>query len=344
MESAYICRYALAVAMSEHCMRVVQNLLRAPLALGYWLGVGQTRALATGEDVIFLCHGTPPCSAARLERQLRYLRSVFTFVPLAELAASFGAARLPGRRRRATFVFDDGLRSNVRVAYPILRALGVPATFFVCPGLIEERRWLWTHEARRRLQFAAPRLQGELACEVGAPAGIEAFVEWMKKLDFPRRMRVEARLKHATAAFVPSGPDHEAFDLAGWDELRQLDPAIVTVGSHTMTHPILPSLGESEIEVELRESRRMIEAKLARPAQFFSYPNGDFDDRTLAGVRRYYRAAVTCNPQPHADPWRMPNLHLPRRVLSLAWRLNHPRAHSNHEHPGPVPRRSSAEA
>jgi peptidoglycan/xylan/chitin deacetylase (PgdA/CDA1 family) len=324
-------------------MRVVRNLVRAPLALGYWLGAGQTRAAATGEDVIFLCHGTPPRDAARLERQLRYLRRVLTFVPLAELAASFGAARLPGRRRRAAMVFDDGLRSNVRVAYPILRALGVPATFFVCPGLIEERRWLWTHEALRRLQFAALPLRGELARELGAPAGIEAFVEWMKRLDFPRRTLVEAVLKRATAAFLPSGPDREAFDLAGWDELRRLDPAIVTVGSHTMTHPILPSMSEGEIEVELRDSRRIIEAKLAGPAEFFSYPNGDFDDRTLAGVRRHYRAAVTCNAQTRVDAYRMANVHLPRRVLSLAWRLNHPRAHLNPQSPDPVPRRSPAE-
>jgi peptidoglycan/xylan/chitin deacetylase (PgdA/CDA1 family) len=313
--------------MSEPYMRIVRNLLRAPRAVGYWLGVGQTRALEKGADIIFLCHGTPRRSAAWLERQLRYLRRVFTLVPLAELAASIGAARLPGRRRRAAIVFDDGLLSNVRVAYPILRALGIPATFFVCPGLIEERRWLWTHEARRRLQFAAPHLRAELARELGASAEVEAFVEWMKKLDFPRRTRTEAMLRHATAAFVPSEQDQEAFDLAGWDELRQLDPAIVTVGSHTMTHPILPSMSAAEIEAELRDSRRMIDAKLAGPAEFFSYPNGDFDERTLASVRRYYRAAVSCDAETRLDPHLMPDVHLPRGVLSLAWKLNHPRVH-----------------
>jgi peptidoglycan/xylan/chitin deacetylase (PgdA/CDA1 family) len=310
--------------MSEPYVRTVRNLLRAPRAVGHWLGVEQTRALDQGEDIIFLCHGTPRRAAARLERQLRYLRRVLALVPLAEVAASIGAARLPGRRRRAAIVFDDGLRSNVRVAYPLLRALGIPATFFVCPGLIEERRWLWTHEARRRLQFAAPRLRGELARELGAPAEVEAFVEWMKQLDFPRRTQVEAALRHATAAFVPSEADREAFDLAGWDELRQLDAAVVTVGSHTMTHPILPSLGAAEIEAELRDSRRMIEARLARPAELFSYPNGDFDERTLAGVRRHYRAAVSASAGTRLDPYLMPDVHLPRDVLSLAWRLNHP--------------------
>src|SRR5918996_976712 len=157
-------------------MRIVRKLLRAPRAVMYWLSLGETRALAEGEDAIFLCHGTPHRSAARLERQLRYLRRVFTLVPLAQLGASTSAARAPARRRKAAIIFDDGLRSNVHVAYPMLRALGIPATFFVCPGLIEERRWLWTHEARRRLQFAGPQVRHELARELGASAEVEEFV------------------------------------------------------------------------------------------------------------------------------------------------------------------------
>ena len=144
----------------------------------------------------------------------------------------------------------------------------------------------------------------------------------MKELDFPSRTRVEATLKDATAAFVPSDQDGEAFDLAAWDELRSLDPSIVTVGSHTMTHPVLPSMSGAEIEAELRDSRRMIEAKLARPAEFFSYPNDDVDERTLACVRRHYRAAVCGNSGRRSDPHLMPSVHLPRGVLALAWKVN----------------------
>jgi peptidoglycan/xylan/chitin deacetylase (PgdA/CDA1 family) len=305
-------------------MPIVRKLLPATPAVMYWLGVGQTRAMEEGEDAIFLCHGTPLRSAASLEWQLRYLRRVFTLVPFAALAASTSAARAPARRRQAAIIFDDGLRSNVRVAYPMLRALGIPATFFVCPGLIEERRWLWTHEARRRLQFAAPQARHELARELGVSAEVEEFVEWMKQLDFPRRTRVEAMLRHATAAFVASEADREAFDLAGWDELRQLDPSIVTVGSHSMTHPVLPSMSAGEIEAELAESRRIIEAKLGRPADFFSYPNGDVDERTLAGVRRHYRGAVNSGSTTRRDPHLMPNKNFQRGVLPLAWQLNHP--------------------
>jgi peptidoglycan/xylan/chitin deacetylase (PgdA/CDA1 family) len=302
-------------------MPSVQKILRAPLAVAYWLGAGQRQALQNGDDVIFLCHGTPRRVATELERQLRYLRRVFTIVPLATFAASLGAPNSPRRRRLATITFDDGLRSNVVVAYPILRALGIPATFFVCPGLIEERRWLWTHETRRRLHFAGRDLRAELASELGAPAEVEAFVQWMKEIDYPHRKRVEARLREATAAFVPSEVDREASDLAGWEELRALDPSIVTVGSHTMTHPVLPSMSDAEIEAELRDSRRLIEVQLERPAEYFSYPNGDVDERTLSGARRYYRAAVRYNSAARSDPHLMPTVHLPRGVLRLAWKV-----------------------
>jgi peptidoglycan/xylan/chitin deacetylase (PgdA/CDA1 family) len=288
-------------------------MLRAPRAVSYWLGVGQRRMVEDGADLVFLCHGTPRATAERLERQLRYLRRAFRIVPLAAYAAAIGAPRKPGRRRWAALVFDDGLRSNVTVAYPMLRALGVPAAFFVCPGLIEERRWLWTHEVRRRLQFAGR-----------APGAIEALVERMKTLDYPRRLRVEAALRRATAGFVPSEADREAFDLADWRELRSLDPSLVTVGSHSMSHPILPSLDSAGIEAELRDSRRLIEARLGRPAPFFSYPNGDADERTLAGVRRHYRAAVRYQSATAIDPHQIPCTHLPRGVLSLAWNVNHP--------------------
>ena len=77
---------------------------------------------------------------------------------LAEVAASDSClcARSPIRaerrhaRAQVALTFDDGLRNNVEVAYPLLHRLGLPATFFVCPGLIGPRAVALDHEARRR--------------------------------------------------------------------------------------------------------------------------------------------------------------------------------------------------
>lgn len=265
-------------------------------------------------------HGTPPCDAALLERQLRLMNLAFPVVPLEELAAG----RTNGRPRVA-LTFDDGLRSNIEVAYPILRTLGVTATFFVCPGLIEGEQWLWNHEARERLRTLDAGALAELAAQVGAPADVEGFVEWMKTLEISQRRGVETEIRSATREFAPSQTQRAEYDLATWKELKSLDPRVVTIGSHTMTHPILTSLTAEQTDAEMRESRSALENRLERPVSLFCYPNGNLSDGALLSARRYYRTAVTVEPgtvQETADPHLLPRFSAhPRGMRRLARRM-----------------------
>ncbi|HEX4926547.1 MAG TPA: polysaccharide deacetylase family protein [Burkholderiales bacterium] len=285
--------------------------------------------LLPGEDCILMYHGTPRRHAARLARQLRAIAFLFDVVPLGALASRVARGERAGRRRLA-LTFDDGLRSNVQVAYPILRELGLPATFFVCPGLIDEGRWLWTHEARQRLGSLPREALSELGRAVGAPAEAhaDALVQWMKTRKLAERRRIEQAIRAATPRFVPRAAEREAYDLAGWDELAMLDPRIVSIGSHTLTHPILTSLGADELDREVRESRSRIEAKLGRPATLFCYPNGELDALTLAATRRCYAAAVTVEEaslDEDVDPYRLPRLATePDQSLRLARHLAFP--------------------
>jgi peptidoglycan/xylan/chitin deacetylase (PgdA/CDA1 family) len=268
----------------------LRALRAAPLALAYWMGVAGSGRRNNGCARILMFHGTPRSHAAAFARGLRYLTRSFDIVPLGSIASDAASADVRFRRQIA-LTFDDGLRNNVEVAYPILKELGIPATFFVCPGLIEQRGWLWNHEARRRLR-RLDSLSG-LSRDTGGPAEVEAFVEWMKKLDLAGRQAVQARIRAATPRFAPTAEERHEFDLAGWEELRRLDPALLTLGSHTLTHPILPSLNAAGIESEVSQSRRILEARLDRAVDLFAYPNGDVDAATHDCVRRHYRAAVT---------------------------------------------------
>jgi peptidoglycan/xylan/chitin deacetylase (PgdA/CDA1 family) len=254
-------------------------------------------------DCILMYHGTPGRDGAPLARQLRALSFFFEVVPLAALI------RPGGRRRRVALTFDDGLRSNVSVAYPILRSLGLHATFFVCPGLLERGAWLWNHEARQRLYAMRKEALTELAAALSAPPEVEPFVEWMKTLELAARRRVEEAIRAATPGFRPSAAQQEAYDLAGWDELRRLDPRVITIGSHTMTHPILTSLSREETDAELRDSRAVLEQELGRPVPDFCYPNGNVDASVVETARRHYRRAVIVGGGPlsgKADAHRLP--------------------------------------
>ena len=243
-------------------------------------------------------------------------------MPLRSIVAA--AANGGTLSRKVALTFDDGLRSNVDVAYPILHKLAIPATFFICPGLVDRASWLWTHEARSRLARLDVAARRELAAEWRAPEQIEAFVEWMKTLDLAARRRVDARLREATPRFAPTAAEREDFDLAGWEALRRLDPAVVTIGSHTLTHPILPGTPPADLEAEVRDSRRLLERGLQRPVEFFAYPNGNHDAGAQLSVRKHYRAAVTVAHgwvRRGADAHCLPRLSAPRGVLRLARRI-----------------------
>jgi peptidoglycan/xylan/chitin deacetylase (PgdA/CDA1 family) len=298
-------------------MSTLRSLRAIPRALANWAGI-------TGRDErpvarILLFHGTPRRDAAALERELRWLKRRFQIVPLRAIVAVAANGGTLGAKVALTF--DDGLRSNVEVAYPLLHRLAIPATFFVCPGLVDRAKWLWTHEARRRLSRLSEEARRELAQEWRAAADIEGFVDWMKTLDNVSRRRVEVRLREATPDFSPTAAEREEFDLADWEQLRRLDAGIVTIGSHTLTHPILPGTPAAELEEEVRDSRRQLERGLERPVDTFAYPNGELDPAAEACVRKHYRAAVVASGgwvRPGADAHRLPRRAAPTGVLRLA--------------------------
>jgi peptidoglycan/xylan/chitin deacetylase (PgdA/CDA1 family) len=271
---------------------------------------------------VLMYHGIPQPSAAVFERQMRFLRRQFDVVPLAELVPP---TRPASGRMKVALTFDDGLRNNVTVAYPILRKLGLPATFFVCPQLIDRGMWLWNHQARQRLKRLQPERLEKLAREAGSPrAQVEPFVEWMKGLAPPHRREIEACVRKASPGFYPTPAERDAFDMATWADLRSLPPQLVTIGSHTLTHPILTTLAEPDLETEIGDSRRVLEAKLQRPVEFFAYPNGSQNTAVHACTKRHYRAAVLAASDPVApepDAHLMPRECAPEGVIRLARNL-----------------------
>jgi peptidoglycan/xylan/chitin deacetylase (PgdA/CDA1 family) len=287
----------------------LHSIAAAPAALAYWLGLAGGAVRANGRARILMLHGIPRRHAGLFERIVRYVRRHFRVVPLRTLLSD--NMDLNGC---LAITFDDGLRNNVQVAYPILKEYGVPATFFVCPGLVDAGRWLWNHEARQRLRRV-----------VASPEEIESVIYGMKRMPLAERLRMEASIREATPAFQPTAEERHEFDLASWQELRELDPRLVTIGSHTMTHPILPSLDDLDIENEVAESRRLLERRLGRPVELFAYPNGDVDAATLACVRRNYAGAVTVEEGlvgPMLDPHLLPRLNVPGSVLRFALALH----------------------
>lgn len=77
------------------------------------------------------------CEARKFEAFCRFFQRHFRVLPLAEQVARSRAGEDLGGTLSITF--DDGYRDNAEIAAPILRGLGLPATFFVTTGYMGSR-------------------------------------------------------------------------------------------------------------------------------------------------------------------------------------------------------------
>ena len=65
-------------------------------------------------------------------------------------------------------------------------------------------------------------------------------------------------------------------------ELKRLsENEFVTIGSHTVTHPILTNTCFETQMRELRESKRILSKWLQKDIEYLSYPNGDYNKDTI---------------------------------------------------------------
>ena len=88
-------------------------------------------------------------------------------------------------------------------------------------------------------------------------------------------------------------------DRLTWDEIKIMqDTGIINFGSHTLTHKYLEEIKtKGELIKEIFDSKRILEEKLGRQVNVFSYPSGSF----TASMRQIvidagYKLAVATNP------------------------------------------------
>jgi peptidoglycan/xylan/chitin deacetylase (PgdA/CDA1 family) len=71
----------------------------------------------------------------------------------------------------------------------------------------------------------------------------------------------------------------------GWEDLRHLAAVGWEIGSHTRTHPKLPSLTDSELAAELEDSKARCEEEIRQPCRALAYPFSAYDRRVMDAAR-----------------------------------------------------------
>lgn len=284
--------------------------------------VRQVRKLKA--DYIIVFHSVVHGESTSFETILQFLSKNFNIVSLDELLDRVHGSRPMHQRSVVTLTFDDGLLNHAEVVYPILKRLRIPATFYVCSDLIDSSGSIWTYEIRShlaRLSEADRRRIFELA---GVSGNVQSIVDWMKTIPVSRREQLEKEIRShvPVSQFTPFEYNH--FALMNWQQLQDLDPGLITIGSHTATHIDLPQADPERLDQELSRPKRVLESRLNRKVEHFCYPNGSFDERVLPFVRKYYSSAVTSRPgvvKSGDNPLLLNRVHVDFDLARFSWDL-----------------------
>lgn len=192
----------------------------------------------------------------RFEQQLAELqRQGFRAIDTAD-AVAFANGKASLRDPSVLITIDDGNRSVLTLAEPLLRKYGLRATLFVTTD----------------------------------PA---AFV------------------------FDPARPDQARLTD---DEIRSIDPTVIDVQAHGVTHRPLRDLSDDELKHELRDARKALGLLTGRPVVYLAIPGNWYDDRVLKFARRAGYEAVFVSDKgqirPGSDLFRLPR-HIVQGYKSL---------------------------
>jgi len=238
----------------------------------------------TSTNLVLHFHRTP--SAAWFHSALETVGRLYRFVAVDDLHGYFRGDQDFNGACHVTF--DDGDRSFVEVALPVLETLGVPATLFVAPDVLAGQRNYWFRELSHLRQHVADDIiRRQITAQMGwDEMQIASFsiVALFKALPGAGMWEVIDALEQGHG--LPSAPPANI----SLEEAVALDcHPLVAIGAHSLTHPVLQNESDAEARRQIAGSVEQLAALLGRPVRCFAYPNGaaglDYGPREQAMLR-----------------------------------------------------------
>lgn len=264
-----------------------------------------------------------PLSAFRA--QMRWLSARGDVLPLARALAHEARPRAnSARSSRPVFAltFDDGYEDSHAIAADVLEEFGLRGTFFVTTGFVGTRELMWFDKSALLFSGVDPSVRDQIVTRVCGASVLDrcpprqsngaAWTAFLKSRRPEERRAVLSSLELA-AGGPPAVDGFQAMSIADVVDLHRRGHEI---GSHTVSHALLPTLDDAELRREIEEARDVLAIWLGTVVPGFCYPNGDHDERVIRAVAQagHTYACTTRDGIYHAegDPFRIPRVDIVR--------------------------------
>jgi peptidoglycan/xylan/chitin deacetylase (PgdA/CDA1 family) len=227
--------------------------------------VGYHSIISEDDRGVATCYFDIAISASDFTQHLDYLQSQgHTFIHFSEIKGA-----IENKAYKPTIIyFDDGFSDNLTVALPILESRNIKATVFVTTGFIDGTeipqtsylRWLLIRQAKESKE-------------------IEQCVQSFKTKSYDERRILTDKYDQLDPT-AKSDWENLSIYLTK-DQLKLLVSHDIEIGSHTASHTKLTELTDSELDIELRQSREVLRVLTAQSIEVLSFPHGRSDERVV---------------------------------------------------------------
>lgn len=205
-------------------------------------------------------HNPTPSALEKMIK--RYLRKGYRFLSMDDFREIFLEKRTINEKL-CLVTLDDGWKGNLNLL-PVIEKYHVPITIFVATEPVDSGNYWWEYITKVR--------------------GRKGMIKF-KELPYMLFYRDLAEVKKIVT-LERSSVNHKELDLL-------IKHPLVSIQSHTVNHPILTSVPDEVLDMELRDSKNNLEKAKSKTVYAFSYPNGSLSDREVFGVSKYYELAFT---------------------------------------------------
>lgn len=227
--------------------------------------------LVSAEAPSFVGKSYPVVTPREFERQLDGLLKHFCPVELLTLVKA-AKNNLPIPQKSFHLTFDDGYREIYEVVFPILRRKGIPATFFICSDLLDNKNVFWENlfHLVNGSWFKLPdSTKGAIAKD---------FPDLVTVISEPPafRNRQKYGLLIEVLQFSPESFLQKEQPYLTSPQIREMMASGFTIGSHSIDHPVFKDLTLSEQLCQIEESCRVMAEAFQLDYRVFAFPYGEF--------------------------------------------------------------------
>jgi peptidoglycan/xylan/chitin deacetylase (PgdA/CDA1 family) len=185
-----------------------------------------------------------------------------------------------------TVTIDDGWKSTLTVAAPLLRELRIPATLYVTTYYCERPAevfnvalfyMLWKSRGKGRIELRSGIADLDGSYDFSGDNN-DIGLRWLdycnQNLDWRARQAFLGAVARAVGLDLADVVQGDRFRNMTPDEVRRIGEFGIDIELHTHRHRLPPD--PAEVEREITENRALLEAWIGKSCRHFCYPSGKY--------------------------------------------------------------------